>query len=364
MIYQVALLVLCAMAILPRAEAAPPGAAPQPSPPVVRGFVGRPDDAARMKEWGANVIRVFIEPRFGLAKLEENVKKVQQLGGVKIVLTTIARGSAGWNDPARTEKLCMFWKDVATRLAPYRDVIWGYDILNEPLDRAQLPLPPRQWRGVALKIIAAIRTVDPETWIIYEVGPAGMFAGFKNLEPLPDKRVIYSAHYYCPHEFTHAGVNTVAGTTEAMKRINVEYPLAISGLRQSAWELGIFQKPPMSIPKELCKIWDKEFQRLVLTPAVEFQKKYGVPIYVGEFSAVRWAPVDALERYLREAIELFEENGWSWSFHCFNGWTGWNPEHPEGPDTYWRPGMPQPKPAAEPTRREQLLREAFKKNRQ
>lgn len=54
--FQVALLVLCALTILPRAEAAPQSEAPQPSPPVVRGFVGQPADAARMKKWGANVI--------------------------------------------------------------------------------------------------------------------------------------------------------------------------------------------------------------------------------------------------------------------------------------------------------------------
>ena len=100
------------------------------------------------------------------------------------------------------------------------------------------------------------------------------------------------------------------------------------------------------------------------SPAVEFQKKYQVPIYVGEFSAVSWAPVDSLVRYLTEAIELFEENGWSWTYHSFGGgYPGWNPELPEGPEHY-EELQEYPKPSGAETRRVRLLKEAFKKNRQ
>ena len=60
-----------------------------------------------------------------------------------------------------------------------------------------------------------------------------------------------------------------------------------------------------------------------------FQKKYGAKIYVGEFSAVCWAP-DA-EKYLRDVISVFEEYGWDWSYHAFREWPGWSVEH-EGED--------------------------------
>jgi hypothetical protein len=315
-----------------------------------------------MKQWGANVVRVFRRERGG--EIEQQLQKLREMGGVKAVIIGInSSNGLDWTNPDLEERCCKTWGDLATRLLTYRDVIWGYDLVNEPLDRSQLPRPPREWRRIATRIIETIRGIDDRTWIIYEVGPGGMFAGFKDLEPLPDKRIIYSAHYYCPHEFTHTGVTMITGTMlpEAMKMIRVPYPLKISPRH---WEMDILQRPPMNIPRGKCLEWNKEFQRLILQPAVEFQKSLNVPIYAGEFSTVRWGDVDTSIRYLREAIELFEEYGWSWSYHAFNEWTGWNPEHPEGPDAYWMPGMPPPKPAESETRRAKLLKEAFRKNRQ
>lgn len=59
----------------------------------------------------------------------------------------------------------------------------------------------------------------------------------------------------------------------------------------------------------------------------DFQLKYGARIYVGEFSAVRWAP--GADRYLEDCISIFEEYGWDWSYHAFREWSGWSVEHSE-----------------------------------
>lgn len=351
------------------ADSSPAGtAAPLPAPAVVRGFNGRPSDAARMKSWGANVFRMWIMPGREDADLEAKLEAVRQVGGIKVVLTR--GGAAGpkgakWSDPDFGQPLIEGWRDLARRLLPYRDVIWGYDLYNEPLDRTQLPRTPKQWRSLAIRIVEAIRAVDDQTWIIYEVGPSGSFSGFKDLEPLPDPRVIYSAHYYFPHEFTHAGIKTIKGTplTEVMKTINVPYPVKIADLHQSDWEINMLTQPPMSLPRESLVEWNQELQRRYTAPAREFQQKYHVPIFVGEFSAVSWAPAESLARYLREAIEIFEENGWSWAYHTFNGGAPfWNAELPEGPENYEKL-MAGAKPDGTETRRMKLLKAALAKNR-
>lgn len=46
-------------------------------------------------------------------------------------------------------------------------------------------------------------------------------------------------------------------------------------------------------------------------------------MFVGEFSAVRWAPGAA--RWLQDSVDLFEEMGWDWAYHSTAGWNGWNP---------------------------------------
>jgi hypothetical protein len=102
------------------------------------------------------------------------------------------------------------------------------------------------------------------------------------------------------------------------------------------------------------KHWDKETLRRVLKPAIDYQQDYGVHIYIGEFSAIRWAPGDSGYNYLRDCIEIFEQNGWDWAYHAFREWDGWSVEH--GPDRNDRSR------SATPGKREQLLRSWFARN--
>ena len=91
-----------------------------------------------------------------------------------------------------------------------------------------------------------------------------------------------------------------------------------------------------------------------LAPVVEFQRAYGVRIYIGEFSAIRWAPDDSALRYLEDLIAIFEEHGWDWSYHAFREWSGWSVEH--GSDRV------DNAPAATPTGRQRLLQRWFALN--
>ena len=40
--------------------------------------------------------------------------------------------------------------------------------------------------------------------------------------------------------------------------------------------------------------WGKAQLQAALQPAIDFQKAYGVPMYIGEFSAIRWCPRERL----------------------------------------------------------------------
>ena len=144
------------------------------------------------------------------------------------------------------------------------------------------------------------------------------------LRPSPCPNVVYSAHMYVPGQFTHQGVHQR-------------------------------NQPPVTYPGDIGgKHWDKAALQAALQPVIDFQRAYNVHIYIGEFSAIRWAPGDSACRYLRDVIEIFEQHGWDWSYHAFREWNGWSVEH--GPDRN------DTQPAAQPTDRQLLLREWFGKN--
>lgn len=128
---------------------------------------------------------------------------------------------------------------------------------------------------------------------------------FAYLSPLAMDNIIYKVHMYAPHSFTH---QRLAGEGPV-----VTYPGRIDG-----------------------EMWDRERIRRELKPVIEFQKRHNCKIYVGEFSAIAWAP--GAEKYLNDCIEVFEELGWDWSYHAFREWNGWSLEHEGDNPQTMKPG--------------------------
>lgn len=73
------------------------------------------------------------------------------------------------------------------------------------------------------------------------------------------------------------------------------------------------------------KQWDKDALREVLEPIRAFQRQHPAPVYIGEFSAVRWAKGG--ERYITDLASIFREYGWGLSYFSATGWHGWNPDY-------------------------------------
>ncbi|MBN1816932.1 MAG: cellulase family glycosylhydrolase [Sedimentisphaerales bacterium] len=224
------------------------------------------------------------------------------------------------------DHLLQIWDKVATRYKG-RSVVYAYDLLNEAVEGTVSP-DCLHWRDLATEAARVIRRIDPDKPVVFEPSPWGSADGFDTLSPLDLDRVIYSFHMYQPHQFTHQGVYE---DKQALAYPGVAYPGVING-----------------------QMWDKEQLRRAMMPAIEFQKEFNVQIYVGEFSAIRWAPGRSAYLYLRDCIELFEEYGWDWSYHAFREWDGWSVEH-TGDRSNRRP-------SAEPTERQQLLVSYFTKN--
>jgi len=226
-----------------------------------------------------------------------------------------------FRDPRAQEKFVQVWTKIAKR---YKDAtpIWGYDLANEPVEE-DVGEDCEDWQGLAERTAKAIRAIDPVRAIIIEPTGWGGPDGFKDFAPLPVSNVVYSVHMYVPSAFTHQGVFE-QGTP-------CEYPGQIQG-----------------------KLWDKSALEATLKPVIDFQERYRVHIYVGEFSAIRWAPNQSAQRYLSDLIQIFEAHGWDWSYHAFREWQGWSVEHGDRRE--------ETAPASSPTSRQRLLREWFDKN--
>lgn len=221
------------------------------------------------------------------------------------------------------DKFIKNWEMIARRYRGNK-TIWGYDLANEP-EEGRIAFGVEDWQSLSKITAQKIRAIDPDHAIIVEPANGGNPEGLARFKPLPVPGIIYSVHMYLPHNFTHQGVSGRPTNPD------LAYP-------------GIINN----------EMWDKNRLRLALKPVVDFQKKYGVHVYIGEFSAIRWAPNDSAYNYLKDVIDIFEENEWDWTYHAFREWNGWSVEHSQDKTV--------DQPTKTPTNREQLLRYWFSKN--
>jgi len=239
---------------------------------------------ALAQNWGANLIRWQLTrsgPAARFAKVEEydawlegQLKRVDAVlplcrkYGLYVALDlhspwggqATAGGYAGSDGKLFTDQACQDhfvtgWKKIAARYKDARE-IWGYDLANEPIEGV-VAEDCDDWHDLATRAAKAIREVDAKRAIIVEPPAGGAPEALAEFPPLDVPNVVYSVHMYLPHAFTHQGVFDSKGPT-------YRYPGKIAG-----------------------QDWDKAALQKALAPVVDYQKKYHVAIYIGEFSAIR-----------------------------------------------------------------------------
>ena len=210
----------------------------------------------------------------------------------------------------RQQAVVLLWREIAEAFKG-DSAIYGYDLVNEPIDKVyDVRSDALDWDRFAEKLAREIRAIDPDTPIIV--------ATSYNPRPINLPNIIYSPHFYEPGEYTHQGIRGRA-------------------------MVGPYPDPS--------KGWNREWLRLMAEPTRQFQLKYNVPIYVGEFGVIRWAPGGA--QWLDDWISIFEEYGWDWSYHAYREWSGWSVEHSDDKT------IEQP---VGDTARGQVIRKYFRRN--
>lgn len=308
--------------------------------------IGPADFETLVKDWGANVIRWQLIRReddgqddgfydawleSSLDKLDEFLVQAESLG-CRVVVDLhsppgggmnpglyVDAGTVFFNSAESQKRFIKAWKQIALRYKG-RQSIWGFDLLNEPYDKEK-GADCLKWDQLAAEAGRAIRDIDPDRTLIVEcAGWASPYA-FAFFTPLPLERVVYSFHMYIPFEYTHQGLYGM-NTPYA-------YPGKIAG-----------------------KTWNRAALVDFLYSAIEFSKKNGVQMYVGEFGAVRWSK--GADQYFSDLISIFEEYHWDWCYQAFREWEGWSAEHDDN--------RTNTAPAAQETARLKALKQGFALN--
>jgi len=316
---------------------------------VMSPLVFKPKDFQELgKRWGANLIRWQLTMNSSESKavgtnltkydswLSGKLKQLDSVliachqNGIRVVIDLHSLpggrnqdGTSLFYDSQLNNRFISIWQAISLR---YRGnpTVWGYDLMNEPVQN-KLPSEGMDYIQTQVKAAKAIRQIDKKTAIIFEVEYWDSPAEFSFLSPIPVSNVIYEVHMYQPGIFTHQGVHDNGS--------GITYPGSINGT-----------------------YYDKNKLTQILQPVRDFQLRYHVPVYVGEFSAIRWAPGAA--QYLDDCIDIFEKYGWNWTYHAYREWNGWDIEYENGTSK-----NDSPHKALKDTDRKKVLLKWFGKNR-
>ena len=283
------------------------------------GIVPRVEqDYADLAAYGANIARIGVDATlngsgaFELATSEwDYMQLAVDMGrkyGFKVVITLSptpnGQDAIYWDRTDLKANLVDIWTQIATQYNG-DPVIAGYDLINEPVQPKDRNIPvgsTEYWRPLATDMITAIRAVDPNVVIIFEPSPWGAPVGFwpsgVPLVPLPFSRMVYSFHFYDPHELTHQGLPGYSTV--------INYPTTYP-----------YTKAYLSDVLQYVRLFTAAYPE--------------APVYMGEFGMMRSAPGNSTPNWLTDVIDLVDAEGWNWTYHAFREYQGWDSEIELGP---------------------------------
>lgn len=264
-------------------------------------------DFSDLRDTGANVVRVPLTMTKNVGGTfydfpETDVQYVEKVlnWGIKykfkviVVLVPLPAGQAYefWDNSALRADISTKWVAISNRIKNNSALI-AYDIINEPVAVEYTLARKNEWFTHSQAIASAIRAEDPNTPIIVEPTWWALPGSFWQTSAISLTGLVSSFHMYEPQTITHQGINGYPG--------GVAYPG------------GAYNKAQLYIE---------------MVEARKFSAQFNVPMFVGEFSCIRWTPGNGSEDYHKDVISLFEDAKWGWTYHAWRDYEGWDLEIP------------------------------------
>jgi len=254
-------------------------------------------DMVQMNRWNVNVVRTIavshlwydeIGGKNPFYKIKPVIDWAEKYHVYVLVVLEGIDSKKPWTDSALEKKYADFWVSFAS-YAKSKQYVLGYEILNEAdigiADTINL-VKYRQFMG---RMVDCIRAIDPYHMICISGAHWGKIDGLVQELVVDRPNVFYTFHMYTPVEIT--GNNTTKS-----------YPGYINDGRYCdlSWMRGMFEMPRA------------------------FQEKNNVPVFLGEFGCMGYAPGETSYNYCTDVLKCAEECHFSfayWSYRSYRGFS-------------------------------------------
>jgi len=215
-------------------------------------------------------------------------------------------------------RLVRVWELLTETLLPIRKPLLMFELLNEVSD-ASGAYPADDptgsgwdvsgnsellWNRLASDILAAIRRIDPERYVLIGSNGQNSAVYLKELQIVSDPHVAYNFHFYDPQVFTHQK----AGFSEEMSEYNrtVHYPDDIRSFSEYLKTHPNFQSKYRLVAREPFNNY--ALMKRLMQPAIQFIQDTGREIYCGEFGVIDEAPVSDAAHWIHDLCSIMDDN--------------------------------------------------------
>lgn len=212
-------------------------------------------------------------------------------------------------DDAFARQLARLWGAVARHLADRDPNRVFLETMNEPT--ADMPLA--RWLEIQRRFFAAMRAAAPDRTLIVTANRWDAISQLVRLQPLADRDVVYTFHFYEPLIFTHQGASWVRGQSAVA---GLAYPSDPANAAAVARTIG----DPAVRAKILKTRADRDWLAAQISQAASWARAHRVPLYCGEFGTYTMtAPRESRLRWIRDVRELCEARGIGWAMWDYCG---------------------------------------------
>ena len=283
-------------------------------------------DVCQIAEWGFDHVRIPIdeEQMFledgtkdaeAFALLHDALGLCQKYGLRAIVDLHILRShyfnaadKPLFYDPAAQEAFYECWRKLSGELKDYPVSMVAYELMNEPVADDH-----EDWNKLVKACYSVIRELENDRVIV--IG-SNMWQSFGTAQylalPEGDPNIILSFHYYEPMILTHYQ----ASWTEYKDYSgHVNYP----GQTVTAEQLAACSEAEQkAYARWVNESYDKERFVKNFSMAADVAKRYGIPVYCGEYGCLSDEVNDeARYRWLTDVNDVFDELGIARAVWCY-----------------------------------------------
>lgn len=283
-------------------------------------------DFRLIRQTGLRSLRVQFDPAWlldGSGRLRpahvDELRRELEMAAAEGLLTVLAMQPSSESkqrlaaDDAALGAAAEVWKALAQQLS----TVGPEHLVFEPLNEPEIEDPVRV-RVILQRLSAAIRSAAPRHTLVLAGPKFSDAADLVKMQPLEDLNVVYSFHFYEPHNFTHQGAGW--GWPMWLRFRDWPYPSSPEAVA------GLLPGVASDVREHLAwygeQRWDRAKLAAALQPVTAWARRHQVSLWCSEFGVMRQVQPAHRAAWLRDTRELLEQNGIAWSVWDYAGHFG------------------------------------------